>query len=423
MSLSASSGWLDFRNSGVSGRSRREEKDRRREEDDRRLREEQNRIMKEEEKKRLEEEEAREAEKEARMARLINSKMEELDKQHQARTEEESKKIWKEIEKAISDPVHSKKSKEMVIDVADNRKRGQLEMEGSPPFQPANGKPRATGPTKNVGATFSGIDAGLLLMEIDNVKRSQDSQANVMRRVMDLVEKLSASITSIPVSAPGPATSDPPLSSHPPPPPSSSAPPQRSTNPPPPHPPPPPPPPSPPPPPPPPPSPPPPPPSPPPPPPSVDNRKKVSGSEACSSRGKSVDKTPGVNRFSARLADMFASVAGNQVRRRRSLSPPRRSLGDEPLGFNRVIPGKKAAVASSGKDGCVRYVEDLKKKLLNKTKYQLESLCKADNIKYFNKKQASTDLAEIRARGAYGDQSEDNGLDNIDADIQEENPS
>ncbi|GBG84001.1 hypothetical protein CBR_g37875 [Chara braunii] len=119
---------------------------------------------------------------------------------------------------------------------------------------------------------------------------------------------------------------------------------------------------------------------------------------------------------------MFASVAGNHATRR-TISPTRRDGPDETLGFGRVNPGKKAEVASSGKEGRVKYVEDLTKDLMNKSKYQLETLCKNDKIKYFNKKQASADLAEIRARDAYGDESEEDGLDNIVAETQEENPS
>ncbi|GBG83721.1 hypothetical protein CBR_g37522 [Chara braunii] len=198
---------------------RREERDRRREEEERHRKEEQARIMKEEKKKNLEEEEAQQAEKKARMARMINAKMEELEMQHQARTEEENKKMWKEIERVVGDPMRAHHA------------------------------------------------------------------------------------------------------------------------------------------------------------------------------------------------------------RRRCVSPTRRGVEDEPLGFDRVILGKKVVVASAGKEGRAKYIEDFKKELLTKSKYQLESLCKADQIKYFKKKQASTDLAEIGARDAYGDESEEEGLDNIAADAQEENPS
>ncbi|GBG78744.1 hypothetical protein CBR_g27968 [Chara braunii] len=305
---------------------RREEKDRRREEEERRRKEEQSRIDKEEERKRLEEEEARQAEKEARITRIINSKMEELDRQHQARTEEENRKIWKEIERVVGEPSRSKHGKEPAMEEGENRMLSQQKIEGSPPSLPAQGKARITEPAWR--GHLSSLVADLLLMEIDNVQRTQDTQFGIIR--------------------------------HP-----------------------------------------------------------------SSSKGR-VDEntTPGGNRFSARLAGMFASVAGNAARRRsRSVSPARRAVVDEPLGFNRVIPGKKAAVASSGKDGRKKYFEDLKKELLTKTKYQLKSLCKADKIKYYNKKQASADLAEIRSRDAYGDDSDDEGLDNITSDTQEENPS
>ncbi|GBG93196.1 hypothetical protein CBR_g60277 [Chara braunii] len=235
------------------------------------------------------------------MARMINAKMEELDKQHQARTKEENKKIWKEIERVVGDPMCAHHGKDAVLEAGDNRKRSQEEMEGSPPILPTQGRPRVAVPMTQGTTHLSPLDAGLLLMELDNVQRSQDSQFGFIRRMMELVEKLSSQ-TPMCLSNPG-------------------------------------------------------------------------------------------------------------------------GVEEEPLGFDRVILGKKVVVASAGNEGRAKYIEDLKKELLTKSKYQLESLWKADQIKYFNKKQASTDLVEIRARDAYGDESEEEGLDNIAADAQEENPS
>ncbi|GBG62631.1 hypothetical protein CBR_g31267 [Chara braunii] len=156
---------------------RREQKDRRREAENRLMREEQDRMAKEEEKKRLLEEESRQAEKEARMARMINAKMEELDRQHQARTEEENKRMWKEIEKVVGDPIKTMKGKENAADVPDSRKMQQANLEGSPPVLPAQERARHEDPLKAVFPNLSPLDAGLLLMELDNVKRSQDTQS------------------------------------------------------------------------------------------------------------------------------------------------------------------------------------------------------------------------------------------------------
>ncbi|GBG67711.1 hypothetical protein CBR_g839 [Chara braunii] len=189
---------------------KREEKDRRREEEDRRRREEQDRISKEQEKKRLEEEEARQAE-EARMARMINTKMEELDKQHQARTEEENKKIWKEIERVVGEPKR-RSGKEAATDNRDNRKRSQEEIEGSPPVVPAHGEARTVEQPKPSIPQVSGLDAGLLLMEIDNVQRAQDHQFGLIRRMMEIVEEAGAALHDThPKADPGPLAPTAPL--------------------------------------------------------------------------------------------------------------------------------------------------------------------------------------------------------------------
>ncbi|GBG42775.1 hypothetical protein CBR_g76372 [Chara braunii] len=299
---------------------RREEKDRRREAEDRLLGEEQSRLAKEEERRKQEEEEARQVEKEACMARIINAKMEELDTQHQTCTEEENRKIWKEIEKAIGEPRRGRNGKEPAVEDGDTRKRPQGDMGGSPPILLAQGRPRCDDPPLVI-PNLSPLDAGLLLMEIDNVKRTQDKQVNLVKRCMEVLEKIET-------------------------------------------------------------------------------------------------------KFSTNHPSQQPSVAANAARRgSASVSPARREVTEEPLGFDRINPGKKAAVASSGKEGRIKYIEDLRKELMSKSKYQLESLCKADKIKYYNKLQASTDLAEMRARDAYGELPEEEGLDNIANDIHEDNPS
>ncbi|GBG85057.1 hypothetical protein CBR_g39520 [Chara braunii] len=176
---------------------RREEKDRRREVEDRQIREEQARLAKEEEGKRLEEEEMRQAEKEARMATMINAKMEELDEQHQARTKEENKKIWKEIEKVVGDPKCTHKGKEQARDESESRKRQQAEMEGSPPVVPAHGRARCENPLMTAFPNLSPLDAGLLLMELDNVKRSQDTQVSLVKKCMEVLHKIEIKFPSV----------------------------------------------------------------------------------------------------------------------------------------------------------------------------------------------------------------------------------
>ncbi|GBG76019.1 hypothetical protein CBR_g21259 [Chara braunii] len=102
--------------------------------------------------------------------------------------------------------------------------------------------------------------------------------------------------------------------------------------------------------------------------------------------------------------------------------------GSTGLGFDRVREGKKAVVASTGVAAQKRYLEDMTKELIKEYKADLEILCQKDNIKYVNKKQAASELAELRTRDAYGEadseEKDDEDLINaVTSEEQEENPS
>ncbi|GBG81361.1 hypothetical protein CBR_g32034 [Chara braunii] len=119
------------------------------------------------------------------------------------------------------------------------------------------------------------------------------------------------------------------------------------------------------------------------------------------------------------LDSMFAFVAGNTARRR-SVGITINENASQGLGFDRINRGKKAVVAGSGKAGKVKYIDDLIEVLMQKTKHELEDLCKKDRIKYVNKKITTAALARLRAIAAYGDEEEE---DQSEEESQEENPS
>ncbi|GBG91726.1 hypothetical protein CBR_g53541 [Chara braunii] len=131
--------------------------------------------------------------------------------------------------------------------------------------------------------------------------------------------------------------------------------------------------------------------------------------------------TPTGAGFSARLAGMFASVAGNGTRRRpNGISINEGGSANQVMGFDRINRGKKAAVAGPGKEGRKKYIDDLINVLFAKTKHELEELCKKEMIKYVNKKITSAALARLRAIDAYGEESDE---EESEEEIQEENPS
>ncbi|GBG74224.1 hypothetical protein CBR_g17936 [Chara braunii] len=162
----------------------------RRQENERRVREEQERVVKEAEEKRKEEESKKEAEKEARLDKMLDERMKEMEK----RREEENKKNWEKIEKGKGTDVAATQEDKAATN-GDNKKRGQEEMAGAAPSQPPTPRQRV----QKVNA----LDVGLLLMNLDNVQRSQAQQKKLMEqqqsqqnamfeRMIGLIEKLDA---------------------------------------------------------------------------------------------------------------------------------------------------------------------------------------------------------------------------------------
>ncbi|GBG87764.1 hypothetical protein CBR_g45919 [Chara braunii] len=215
------------------------------------------------------------------------------------------------------------------------KKRGQEVLQGSSPLQPDAGRQKTLS-----DATIGPLDAGLLLVNFNMLKRDKDSfqrnQESILQRMVSAIEKLAHSRQEDGLAG---GTND----------------------------------------------------------------------------------TPSSSRPTRRLAEVFASVAGHSRRVSGSLSAVRSSS----LGFDRVRDGKKAVVASTGKEGRKQYLADMKNELME-YKADLEVLCRKDNIKYINKKQAVHELAILRTCDAYGDTEEDDDeelLNGTGFDQQEENPS
>ncbi|GBG89093.1 hypothetical protein CBR_g48803 [Chara braunii] len=116
---------------------------------------------------------------------------------------------------------------------------------------------------------------------------------------------------------------------------------------------------------------------------------------------------------------MFASVAGNEPRRRSSGITINEGASQD-MGFDRINRGKKAVVAGPGKKGRKKYIKDLIEELMVKTKHELEELCKKDRIKYVNKKITTAALAKLLAIDAYGEDDDD---EISEEESQEHNPS
>ncbi|GBG72203.1 hypothetical protein CBR_g11135 [Chara braunii] len=371
------------------------------------MREEQARLAREEEQRRLEQEEKREADREARLARILREQMEDMEKKKKEGSADLSKKNWDRI-----DPPPKEGDKSEVGESSDSKKRDQDTMAGdSANQQHGIGRPR-------VENAASPLDAGLLMMDIDTVRRAQEAQAAMFHQMLTCLEAIrqqgAGSAPTVATSSQDPAVAAgvqpganppaPPTYQHAHPPPPAQAPAPVPTEPPTPQ-----------------------PTNPPPPPPPAQmpetpapTRPVPSHNVPATEPGRSgVDGTPSGGGFSARLAGMFASVAGNGTRRRTSgisINEP----NSQGLGFDRINCGKKAADAGPGKEGKKKYVEDLTEVLFNKTKHELDELCKKDKIKYVNKKITSAALARLRGIEASGEGSEE---DESEEDSQEENPS
>ncbi|GBG79789.1 hypothetical protein CBR_g30051 [Chara braunii] len=130
----------------------------RRQENERRIREEQEKAARDAEAKRAEEAAQKEAEKEARLAKLLDDRMREMD----SKREEDNKKIWERLGKGKDTEVSEG---EKFATSGENKKRGQEEIAGAAAGQSSTPRKKAD----EVGA----LDAGLLLMNIDNVQRTQ----------------------------------------------------------------------------------------------------------------------------------------------------------------------------------------------------------------------------------------------------------
>ncbi|GBG76526.1 hypothetical protein CBR_g22274 [Chara braunii] len=153
------------------------------------MREDQERVVREAEMKRIEDEAKKEAEKEARLAKMMDEKME-----MEKKREEDNKKLWEKIglKKGSETGTNFK-----AVGNGDNaKKRGQEDVAGAAVAQPSTPRQRVN----EVGA----LDAGLLLMNLDNVQRTQvqqgqmfgraQNQQNLMfQRVIGLIDKIEAS--------------------------------------------------------------------------------------------------------------------------------------------------------------------------------------------------------------------------------------
>ncbi|GBG76260.1 hypothetical protein CBR_g22008 [Chara braunii] len=334
--------------------------------------------------------------------------MEEVEAKKKGSSGEVSKSNWEKVESPSKNGDNAKGGE------CDSKKRNQGTMAGggTKPPQQETGRPR-------VEPAVAPLDTGLIRMDIDSLRKAQDVQAAMFREMLNCLQAIheqgaSCSYappppppppahTFIPPIHPNPLIAVPPHN-HPPPiphPPDPPAPPQ---------------------------PPPPPPPTPtpatpsspppaPPPPPSDINRRGGATAPGLSRTRSGQEQMPSGGGFSSRLAGMFASVANT---RRRSGIFSNEGAEPQELGFDRINKGKKAAVAEPGKKGRSKYVEELTEVLFNKSKHELEELCKKEKIKYVNNKITSAALTRLRGIDAYGEEDED---EESEEDVQEENPS
>ncbi|GBG67213.1 hypothetical protein CBR_g84876 [Chara braunii] len=288
---------------------RREERERRRDEEDRRVREEQARLAREEEERRLEQEAKREADREARLACIVREQMEEIEAKKQGGSADISKRNWDKIDPPAKDGENSKGGEN---GESKKRDQGTMAVNSENPHQLGTGRPR-------VDVVPTPLDAGLIRMDIDSVRKAQEAQAAMFHQMLCCLEAIRKQGEGS-FAAAGHNAQD-PVQSHPPPP-AQAPPPAPPANPPAPHPPAPPV------------NPPTPQPPPPPPPPSFHApasptsplltraapsapSRRVPVTEPGPSRSRSErNDTPTGGGFSARLARMFSSIVGNGMRRR-----------------------------------------------------------------------------------------------------------
>ncbi|GBG78113.1 hypothetical protein CBR_g26050 [Chara braunii] len=109
--------------------------------------------------------------------------------------------------------------------------------------------------------------------------------------------------------------------------------------------------------------------------------------------------------------ELFAKSAPNPTRRTNMVSRIRQDKSndgetEEPLGFDRLILGKKTVVAEPGEDGRKKYIEDTKRFLRTKNVPFLTKMAKDEKVKA--KSNRKEDLVEALAKArvviAYGKQ-------------------
>ncbi|GBG66635.1 hypothetical protein CBR_g66771 [Chara braunii] len=394
--------------------SDREKRERKREIEDRKAEEELVERAKEEERKKMEDEEKKEADREARMAKLFAEQIAAMEKKREDEAGFRRDPTKGKEKSSAPEGDVKKKDGSLKIGDADTKKRGQEVLQGGSPVLPDAGRQKL-----QTEALLGPLDAGLLHINFNTFQRNQET---MLLRMIDAIEKLgktSAPQASLPSSQTAPPPPHPPPApsvqpqpsaaaphdsrpgcSFPPPrqiystpphghPPANNPPRQQScrdpptqpSNVPPPNPP---------------------SPTPPsanrvPPPPAPPSRpttrahmnevgpSTTHGDGAMgNTSGTPATTTPSSSRPTGRLAEVFASVAGHARRVSGSFFAARTTN----LEFDRVREGKKVVVAPSGPDGRKQYLAGMKKELTKEYKADLEVLCRKDNIKYVNKKQA-----------------------------------
>ncbi|GBG43501.1 hypothetical protein CBR_g77111, partial [Chara braunii] len=107
-------------------------------------------------------------------------------------------------------------------------------------------------------------------------------------------------------------------------------------------------------------------------------------------------------------AELFAKTAPNPVRKTTGQKRCGRSVSDEPLGFDKLVPGKKVVVAEPGDEWRQKFLEDTRRFLRSKNVPVLAKMCKDEKLtaKSNRKEDLVEALAEARVRMAYGNREQ-----------------
>ncbi|GBG88127.1 hypothetical protein CBR_g46616 [Chara braunii] len=152
--------------------SDREKREKRREFEEKKLKEEQLAKLKEEEEQRREDEEKKETAREARMAKLFAEQFAAMNKKKED-DRDFKRDPAKGKEKYDDRSVDAKpRGKDGGIKISDGdvKKRGQEVLQGGSPLQPDAGRQKT-----QLEPTIGPLDAGLLLMNFNTLKRDQES--------------------------------------------------------------------------------------------------------------------------------------------------------------------------------------------------------------------------------------------------------